>query len=210
MIDLIRCEVCKKPFPEKLIFPFTSANGRSTQVCTLCEPNFLAAFHRTNLSPACFINRDHFNSYHELLEGEFFERSLDIRYILAAYINSIPSIFQEARPFIKPFPFAWKYNCHFTLFTDQRSPTFINKDPSESRITIIYHEERGYHSHIYFRQNTDVQILINFAEKIFNSDDQLYKKHIQFFTNEHLKKLDSMSQRMANQILCILRLHSNK
>ena len=136
-------------------------------------------------------------------------KSLDVRYILAAYVNSIPTLFKEARPFLKPFPFAWKYNCHFTLFMDYRSSQIFDEDKVQSRVTFIYHKERGYLSNNYFCQPKSLQLLVDFVETLFNQGTPGYEKNIQIFMNDHFKNLDSVSKSMINQILCILMLHSN-
>lgn len=193
MKEKVTCHLCGLDF-----YPHTIIYHDDRAYCYMCDFDYLVermAEKRVIRMPSYFVNKQHFFNF-QLLFTQIYSKNGDpFDYILAAYINGIPAIFniypREHSVFVD-IPFIWQYNWHVYHFIDKHNE-FYRVSVNLDRVPPV--------KNVYVKRlEKDYQILLELGHFLMSRDERL--RIFGFHTIEdYMKYISNELTAAGNQVL---------
>lgn len=162
----ITCDFCGLDF-----YSHTIIYHEERAYCYMCDFQYMIeqmAEKKTIQMPSYFLNRSHYLNYQYLFTQVYSKVADPFDYVLAAYINGIPSIFNiypKEYSIFAEIPFIWQFN--WQVFQ------FIKKNDEFYRITLNSNAVLP-DKNIYVRRlEKDYQLILESGHFLMSWDEQL-------------------------------------
>lgn len=184
----IECCCCGLDYPESVI-----NYHLGKPFCSICSLDHLVEMEQKKLGkvvPGYFLNETHYN-YYLRLRFVVFNGQHESKFDLAAYINSIPALFniypyQES--VFRENPFLWPYNWRH-----------ISIEKNAERIEHISVHSRELRSDVNQLISNDCKALLYYGYELFHVED-IESLDIQTVRNEIINQVTSVGEKLLEEI----------
>jgi hypothetical protein len=166
--------------------------------CPICEVDYLTENMQKSSAirmPGFFINQQHYKNYLDLLINTYAPIKQDPNFVLAAYINGIPAlynIYPKEEQVFRDVPFMWQFNWrvfHINIEENIQSRVYVDKFPEQNNFILSL--------------NDDCKLLIGLGHMLNSSIEPFHVESLLTFEKYRLSVFPTLSysgKEMMNQI----------